>query len=63
MKYIYIIVIGAIYSLYSCSKEEILTYNNNTSERFIYFEKSEADSSDISFFTIRARSKSIFRLS
>ena len=51
MKYIYIIVIGAIYSLYSCSKEEILTYNNNTSERFIYFEKSEADSSDISFFT------------
>ena len=52
MKYIlHIIMIGAIYSLCSCSKEEILTYNNNTSERFIHFEKSEADSSDISFFT------------
>lgn len=51
MKSIYIIVIGAIYLLSSCSKEEILTYNNNTSERFIHFEKSEADSSDVSFFT------------
>ena len=31
MKYIlHIIMIGAIYSLCSCSKEEILTYNNNT---------------------------------
>ncbi|HJF70715.1 MAG TPA: DUF4843 domain-containing protein [Butyricimonas virosa] len=51
MKSIYILVIGAIYLLCSCSKEELLTYNNNTSERFIYFEKSEADSSEISFFT------------
>lgn len=58
MKKIYIIVIGAIYLLLgSCSKEEILTYNNNTSERFIYFEKSEADSSDISFFTYPGESE------
>ena len=52
MKSIYILVIGAIYLLCSCSKEELLTYNNNTSERFIYFEKSEADSSEISIFSI-----------
>lgn len=61
MKYIlHIIMIGAIYSSCSCSKEEILTYNNNTSERFIHFEKSEADSIGYIVLHLSGRNRDLF---
>ena len=57
MKAIYLIMIGAICLLYSCSENKIPTYYDSTSERFIYFAKSEADSSEISFFSYPGRSE------
>lgn len=34
----------------SCKKESIITYNSSTDDRFIYFSKSEADTSTVSFY-------------
>lgn len=51
MKSIYLILLGAVYFMYGCSKESIQTYDENTSKRFIYFVKSETDSTDVSFFS------------
>ena len=35
----------------SCTKEKIATYDDLTRDRYIYFEKTEADSSDVSFYS------------
>ena len=52
MKARYIIILGMLGTLFSsCQKEEVPTYSDCTSDRFIYFARTEADSTDLSFFS------------
>lgn len=46
-----LIVLGVFAALAACHREEIPTYADNTSDRYIYFARSSKDSLDLSFFT------------
>lgn len=44
-------ILGIFCALVGCRREEIPTYADSTSERFIYFSRSESDSTDLSFYS------------
>ena len=56
----FIILVIVLCTLFGCQKEQILTYTDSTSDRFIYFSRTEADSVDLSFFSYPGQTSILF---